>query len=96
MAKFNTGDSVVINEKGADPLCLVGEKGKISCSYIWGQTGMVKGIADTFVPDVRPLPIGAEPGPPRVAYKVQTTLAGRDDTHDVHEVPEDWLIAVEP
>ena len=50
MAKFNTGDSVVINEKGAFPLCLEGEKDNISCSYILGQTGMVKGMADTTVP----------------------------------------------
>ncbi len=93
MAKFNTGDSVVINEKGAFPLCLEGEKDNISCSYILGQTGMVKGMADTTVPVPGRVPAGQTPPPPRAVYMIQISLAGRDDTHDVHQVPEDWLDA---
>ena len=54
---------------------------------------MVKGMADTTVPVPGRVPAGQTPPPPRAVYMIQISLAGRDDTHDVHQVPEDWLDA---
>ncbi len=93
MAKFNQDDKVRVGGYSRHPICVTGYELGADCRHIMDEEGVVQEVTDTAIYPDEDDPRSGDLQP-NLLYKIYIPLSGPD--HELHVIPEDWLITVEP